>query len=75
MEKGLSTRSSLERRLERKVRRDLSCRRFQKELRRHKIFRIGALSGYQNNDTWHFSMAKQYIRWGYYNRSIDAPNG
>jgi hypothetical protein len=44
-----------------------SCRRFQREPHRRKICKIGASSGYQNSDTWHFTMVKQYSHWGHYN--------
>jgi hypothetical protein len=33
------------------------------EHHRKKTCRILASSGYQNNDLWHFSMAKQYSHW------------
>jgi hypothetical protein len=44
-------------------------------LRLLKICKIGASPGYYYNDTWHFAMAKQYIRWGDYKHSTNTPDG
>jgi hypothetical protein len=66
MENELPRQISLERSLERKERRGIrlkSYRRFPRELPRKKICRIGTSSGYQNNDTWYFTMAKKYSCW------------